>query len=104
MFRSKNATDTFKPALDVILAPVKLRTIFVYLDHFVVFSNMPEELIIKVKQKVTLLRKAVVILKFKKHNLFANTINYCRDVIRLRRLEIAPHTTDAMKQKKNRVI
>lgn len=46
---------------------------------------------------LTFLRDAGVTLKLKKCNLFTETIDFLGIVTRLRRLETASHTTDAMK-------
>lgn len=60
------------------------------------FSGAPEEHIDHVRHVLTLLNNAGVTLKLKKFTFFMDTIDYLGHVIRLKRLEIANHTAEAI--------
>lgn len=96
----KNIPGTFQWAMEVIMSLVKWQSALVYLDDIVVFSRSLRNQINHVKQVLSILKDAGVTLKLMKCNFFTETIDYLGHVIRLRRLEIATHTTAAIKKLK----
>lgn len=81
--------------MDVILVIVKWQFVLVYLDDTVLFSKKPEENIRHIW--VTFPNRAEAALKLKKYQLFTATNKYLGYVIHLKSLEIASHTTDAIR-------
>ena len=97
-FGLRNAPGTFQRAIDVILAQVRWQYSLVYLDDIVVFSKTGEEHIDHVRSVLSLLADAGVTLKLKKCFFFTDKIDYLGHVIRPGKLQIAEHTTDAIRQ------
>lgn len=97
-FGLQNTSDTFQRATDATLASLKWLAALVHLGDIILFSMMPEKHITRVKQVLTLLQKAPVMLKLRKCYFFTNKINYLRHVIWPQTIEIALHTNDVIKQ------
>lgn len=96
-FGLKNAPGTSQRVIDVIFSTVKWQTALVYLDDIVIYSNTIKAYIGRVQQVLQLLPNAGVTLKMNKCNFLTATIDYLGHVIRPERLEIASHTTAAIK-------
>lgn len=99
-FKFKNAPSTLHWAIDEILATASMPISLVYLDDMKVFLKTPEKHTIHEKQVLTLLWKALKTFRIMRCCFFAITIEYLGHIIRHRRVEIAFHTTDMIRQLK----
>lgn len=95
-FGLKNARATFQTAMDVMLDSLRWQFTLVYAVNIVVFSKLAANYIEQVRRVLRLLYEAGVTPKLKKCRLFAENMDYIGRVIRLTRLELAEHTTDAL--------
>lgn len=96
-FGLNNAPGLFQWAISVMLSLVKRLFTLIYIDDIAVFLRSPKNRINHVKQVLSLLRYAEVTIKEIKCNFFTRTIDYLGYVTHLRHLEIAVHTTAAIK-------
>lgn len=93
----KSAMVTFRKAMSVILASAPCRFLCLFReDRIVVLSHSPTYHTDHVRRILRLLIEARVTLTLKKCKLFADGIDYLCHVIRLRRLELAESTKDAV--------
>lgn len=100
LFDSRNALSTIQHTMDVILSTVRWHFALVYLNDILIILRSPQEHIGHVRKVLKLLRNAGVTLKWKKSKFFLETIDYSGQAIRPRRLEIASHTTEAIRELK----
>lgn len=96
----KNDPETFQRAMGAIRFLVKWQLIFVYPNNVVLFSRSPSNHINLIKQVLSLFQDARVTLKLKKCSFFTEITDYLGHVAHLRGLEIATHTTAAIKEQK----
>lgn len=95
-FGLRIAPGTFQRNMDVTLATVKCQFAFVYLEDVVMLSIFWEVGSRHIREGLTLLNRASVILKLKKCQIFTVTIDYLGHVIRPRCFEIAFNPTGAI--------
>lgn len=82
--------------MDAMIAAAKWEFTIVFLDDIMIFSRFLEEHTSHNRRALSLLISTDVSLRLKKGKLFTEKIDYLGRVIRLRRLEIASHMTDAI--------
>lgn len=97
-FGLRNPPGTFQLAMDVILSAVKGQIAFLFLDDIIVFLKFLEEHTVHVRNLLTLPSNPSITLKLKKRRSFAVTIDYLGHAMRLRRLDIVPHTTNVIRE------
>lgn len=95
----KDVSKTFQSASDVILAPVKLRSVMVYSNDTVVTLRSRCNKTSHVKQVVSFFQEGRLTLKLEKCNLFAATASYTAHAICFWRLEPSTHKTGAIKDR-----
>lgn len=96
-FGFKNESGTFQRATDEIYVTATWQTASIYFDNIVIFLTTPKENANNADE-CSRLCKIWVTLMFKKCRFVHNAIENLLPTIRLRRLRIALHTTDAIKQ------
>lgn len=92
-----NAHGTFQRTMDVSLFSVKRQSALVYLDEIVTLSKTPKQHIEHTQEVLPLLNSAEATLILKKCSFFTYTIDFSGQIVRPRRLELAFHTTDAIR-------
>lgn len=103
-FELCNAPGPFQRTMDVIPSSVKWHCALVYFDDIVIIDKTPEQHISHVRNILPLLNSAGAILKLMKCSSFTNTIDYLCQVVHLRRLDLASHTANAVRELKIPVI
>lgn len=68
------APETFQRTLDVLLSPFKWKSIIVYIEDVVIYSDTVEKHITHVDEILTVLRQAGVSLKLPKCELFSSKV------------------------------
>lgn len=105
-FGLKNAPGTFQRAIDDSVVPMKWQIALVYPDDFVILSKTKTEdgTYQPRNAGAYTAAKAGLSLKLITYPFFTNTVGHLYNENRPRRLEIASHTMDAIKQLKNRLM
>lgn len=96
-FGSWKALSVFQRATDAALSKVKLHIVMVYLDDTVVFARSAAEHIDDARHVSALLSNEIITLKLKSCISCTEKIYYLGHVTDSSCLEIAAHTTDALK-------
>lgn len=96
-FGSENAPGLFESTMEAILTSVKWQFALVHFNDIVIFSKTPGKHIDHDKQEIALLERVEVTLELKKCFFFTDTIDILEHIIRPRRLELAAHNADVIR-------
>lgn len=97
------APATFQRVMDIILSSVKWQLALVYLDDMANFSWTLRKENEHTRLFLSNLKRDCVTSRLKHCAFFTNKIDYLRHIIRPDRLEIARHTTDAIRDLRYRL-
>lgn len=95
-FGPKNAPNTFRRAMDVILSTAKWQFVFVYVDDIAIFRRTVEEQLYHIRIILKLGLRAGVSLKLEECPFFEDLIDYLDHVIQPRRLKISAKAMNAI--------
>jgi len=97
-FGLSNAPATFQRAIDMILAGLKCKICFEYLDDIIVFSQSAGEHVDHLREVFTALRGAGVSLKAKKCHLFQEEVEYLGHIVGRGQLQVQDKNIRGLKE------
>lgn len=100
-FGLKNAPDTFKRAIDILLAHVKYRTCLVYIDDIIVFPNNLDDHLAHVRDVLEVLYDVEITSKLKNCDLPTDSFKYLGHIIRPGRLSVDEARVKSLKGAKH---
>ena len=97
-FGLRNAPATFQRAMDIILSRVRWKSVLVYLDDIIVFSQGVSQHLKHLETVLSLLKEAGITLRLQKCSFFQKQVKYLGHIIRPGRLAIHGKSLEALEK------